>query len=642
MKKMTGESTNITEENLSAMRQLFPEAFEEGKIDFDILRQLLGDYVDDEEERYSFKWNGKGHALRLSQTPSTGTLRPCKEESVDWDTTHNLYIEGDNLEVLKLLQKSYHGRVKMIYIDPPYNTGSDFVYKDDFRDNVENYKRITGQVDGEGHRIGTNNESNGRFHTDWLNMMYPRLRLARNLLADDGVIFISIDDNEVCNLKRICDYIFSEENMLAALIWNKQHSQQQGVFKRYHESILVYGRNSKGIGNIQCGEGVIEAGALKKVSKANPSSEFKFPKGTRFDAPDGTEYHGTYGKSETVTVVEGRMIAKDGKLLEDVTLAAGWTQKDQMTDFFSGKEVIDTKGQRVIEFFFNSAGKLKCTKERSSITPASVLPEYGMVSEQSRKLMELMDGNYFDTPKPINMIRDFAKWFCKGDHSKREDIILDFFSGSATTAHAVMQLNAEDGGNRRFIMVQLPETTPVDSEAHQAGYANICEIGKERIRRAGKKVKAECADAERAAALDIGFKVFKLDSSNLQKWQPQPEDLMASLEASMDNFLPDRTTLDVVYEIALKLGLELSYEVEAREVDGHTVYVIGAGALMICLDSQISMDTAEALLRLHEEYEPETWQVVFRDTGFLSDQEKTNIKETLKSAGLDEDAFISI
>jgi len=247
MKKMTGESTNITEENLSVMRQLFPEAFEEGKIDLDVLRQLLGDYVDDEEERYSFKWNGKGRALRLSQTPSTGTLRPCKEESVDWDTTQNLYIEGDNLEVLKLLQKSYHGRVKMIYIDPPYNTGSDFVYKDDFRDNVENYKRITGQVDGEGHWISANKEnreSSGRFHTDWLNMMYPRLRLARNLLADDGVIFISIDDNEQDNLKKICDEVFGEGNFVAFIsIIVKTEGRRYGGFAKTHEGCLVYARN---------------------------------------------------------------------------------------------------------------------------------------------------------------------------------------------------------------------------------------------------------------------------------------------------------------------------------------------------------------------------------------------------------------
>ena len=261
----------------------------------------------------------------------------------------------------------------------------------------------------------------------------------------------------------------------------------------------------------------------------------------------------------------------------------------------------------------------------------------GMSQNGTKELTKLLEAKVFNFPKPKDLIQ-----FLIRSSMKKNSIVLDFFSGSATTAHSVMNLNAEDGGNRRFILVQLPETTPVDSEARKAGYENICEIGKERIRRAGEKVKAECEDAERAASLDIGFKVFKLDSSNLQKWQPQPEDLLASLQESMDNFLPDRTNLDVVYEIALKLGLDLSYEVEEREADGQTIYVIGAGALMICLDSQISMETAEALLKLHEEYEPETWQVVFRDTGFLSDQEKTNIKETLKSAGLDEDAFISI
>ncbi len=263
----------------------------------------------------------------------------------------------------------------------------------------------------------------------------------------------------------------------------------------------------------------------------------------------------------------------------------------------------------------------------------------GTNEDAYEELKKMFSGKVFDYSKPVNYI---SKYIDAATHFAKDSIILDFFSGSATTAHAVMNLNAEDGGNRRFILVQLPETTPMDSEARKAGYENICEIGKERIRRAGEKAKAECEDAERAASLDIGFKVFKLDSSNLQKWQPQPEDLLASLQESMDNFLPDRTNLDVVYEIALKLGLDLSYEVEEREADGQTIYVIGAGALMICLDSRISMETAEALLKLHEEYEPETWQVVFRDTGFLSDQEKTNIKETLKSAGLDEDAFISI
>lgn len=642
MKKMTGESTNITEENLSVMRQLFPEAFEEGKIDLDVLRQLLGDYVDDEEERYSFKWNGKGRALRLSQTPSTGTLRPCKEESVDWDTTQNLYIEGDNLEVLKLLQKSYHGRVKMIYIDPPYNTGSDFVYKDDFRDNVENYKRITGQVDGEGHWISANKEnreSSGRFHTDWLNMMYPRLRLARNLLADDGVIFISIDDNEQDNLKKICDEVFGEGNFVAFIsIIVKTEGRRYGGFAKTHEGCLVYARNVDDI-------------ALNEITVEGKSFRFEDERGG-FNIQDLRNQNARafnslnrpnlrYPFYVDLTNIDKNgfskvFLNKQENLIEVYPIEVNgyksvwrWGRLEKATKLID--ELVARQG---------SDGVVRIYQKMRTLTemPKTVLMDKEVLSiKGTRELQELLGLGIFSFPKPVTLIR-----FFESIGLDRESIVLDFFSGSATTAHAVMQLNAEDGGNRRFIMVQLPEPTPETSEAAKAGYVNICEIGKERIRRAGKKVKAECADAERAAALDIGFKVFKLDSSNLQKWQPQPEDLMASLEASMDNFLPDRTTLDVVYEIALKLGLELSYEVEAREVDGHTVYVIGAGALMICLDSQISMDTAEALLRLHEEYEPETWQVVFRDTGFLSDQEKTNIKETLKSAGLDEDAFISI
>ena len=621
MKKLAGESLNIMEENLAAMQQLFPEAFEEGKIDFDVLRQLLGDYVDDEEERYSFRWNGKGKALRLSQMPSTGTLRPCKEESKDWDTTENLYIEGDNLEVLKLLQKSYHGKVKMIYIDPPYNTGKDFVYKDDFRDNVANYKRITGQVDDEGHSTGTNSESNGRFHTDWLNMMYPRLRLARNLLSDDGVIFISIDDNEQGNLRHVCDEIFGQANFINNVIWQKKYSPQNDAqwFSDNHDFVLVYTKN-KSIWHPHLLPRTEEMDAryknpdndpkgpwklitLHAKSGNNTSFSYTFKNGVTWSPPSGT-----YPRFSAETM---KKYDEDGKV---------WFGAD-------GKSIPSVKNY--------------LSDVKQGVTPLTIwtYEEVGHNQTAREDVKKCFEGkNPFDTPKPISLV----KRMCHIADSSKDYLVLDFFSGSATTAHAVMNLNAEDGGNRRFILVQLPETTPVDSEARKAGYENICEIGKERIRRAGEKVKAECEDEERAASLDIGFKVFKLDSSNLQKWQPQPEDLLASLQESMDNFLPDRTNLDVVYEIALKLGLDLSYEVEEREADGQTIYVIGAGALMICLDSQISMETAEALLKLHEEYEPETWQVVFRDTGFLSDQEKTNIKETLKSAGLDEDAFISI
>lgn len=635
MKKMTGESTNITEENLSAMRQLFPEAFEEGKIDFDVLRQLLGDYVDDEEERYSFKWNGKGRALRLSQTPSTGTLRPCKEESVDWDTTQNLYIEGDNLEVLKLLQKSYHGRVKMIYIDPPYNTGSDFVYKDDFRDNVENYKRITGQVDGEGHWISANKEnreSSGRFHTDWLNMMYPRLRLARNLLADDGVIFISIDDNEQDNLKKICDEVFGADNFITLLKWKRK---KQPSFLSKHvalmmEYILVFAKQA------QCLEKLsIEAtsDATKKVINiSNQESERLFKAGVEVKSiANGIIPSGVYTIKTMTIEYKNDIIVKNGKTENEVKVVAKFLNTQDKIDEFTEQGLLFITANNGLRRYVSEEEKNK----EKSIT--DLLLDWGDNQDSEKEQKDLLEAKYFDYMKPTLLLKNLTQSI-----TDKNSFVLDFFSGSATTAHSVMQMNAEDGGNRRFIMVQLPEPTPEKSEAAKAGYVNICEIGKERIRRAGEKVKAECADTERAAALDVGFKVFKLDSSNLQKWQPQPEDLMASLEASMDNFLPDRTELDIVYEIALKLGLELSYEVEERETNGHTIYVIGAGALMICLDSQISMNTAEALLRLHEEYEPETWQVVFRDTGFLSDQEKTNIKETLKSAGLDEDAFISI
>ena len=639
MKKLAGESKDIEKENLAAMQQLFPEAFEEGKIDFDVLRQLLGDYVDDEEERYSFRWNGKGKALRLSQTPSTGTLRPCKEESKDWDTTENLYIEGDNLEVLKLLQKSYHGKVKMIYIDPPYNTGKDFVYKDDFRDNVANYKRITGQVDDEGHRTGTNSESNGRFHTDWLNMMYPRLRLARNLLSDDGVIFISIDDNEQGNLKKICDEVFGEGNFVAFIsIIVKTEGRRYGGFAKTHEGCLVYARN---VDNI----------AINEITVKGKYFRFKDERGG-FNIQDLRNQNARAFNSlnrpnlrypfyvDLTNIDENGFskvfLNKQENFMEVYPIEVNgyksvwrWGRLEKASKLID--ELVARRG---------SDGVVRIYQKMRTLTemPKTVLMDKEVLSiKGTRELQDLLGLGIFDFPKPLTLLKFFESIGLGTD-----SIILDFFSGSATTAHAVMNLNAEDGGNRRFILVQLPETTPVDSEARKAGYENICEIGKERIRRAGEKVKAECEDAERAASLDIGFKVFKLDSSNLQKWQPQPEDLQGALQESMDNFLPDRTNLDVVYEIALKLGLDLSYEVEEREADGQTIYIIGAGALMICLASPISMETAEALLKLHEEYEPETWQVVFRDTGFLSDQEKTNIKETLKGAGLDEDAFISI
>lgn len=634
MKELKGTSKNITEENISAMKQLFPEAFAEGKIDFDVLRQLLGDFVDDENERYSFKWNGKGRALRLSQAPSTGTLRPCKEESKDWDTTKNLYIEGDNFEVLKLLQKSYYGKVKMIYIDPPYNTGNDFVYKDDFRDNIENYKRMTGQIDGEGHYINTNQENNGRFHTDWLNMMYPRLRLARNLLADDGVIFISIDDNENSNLRKICDEIFGESNFVAIINWKGRSGRQDSrYYAAVHEYIFCYAKNKE---NFIAGEEI-------KTGDIYPKFD---DKKKRFYKTQLLRKWGSNSKRENRPNLFYPIIAPDGSELFPMII-----EKDKQNPLIYKKiegcwrHSKDTMKQNIkdgrVEFVKHKDGywiayeKIFAPSEGEEKTK-----KYTTWIDESNNganiLKEIFVSTIFDYPKTPMLINHFFKMA----NVQENDVVLDFFSGSATTAHAVMQLNAEDGGNRRFIMVQIPEPTAAESEAAKAGYTNICEIGKERIRRAGEKIKAETG--EKAAALDVGFKVFKLDTSNLKKWNPDPENLQLSLQEATENFVPGRTELDVVYEILLKMGLELSAGIEERTAAGQIVYVIGGGVLIICLGSSITLSVVEEIVRLHVTYNSACWKVVFRDTGFASDMDKTNSKGTLRAAGLSEDSFVCV
>ncbi|MBW1677385.1 MAG: site-specific DNA-methyltransferase, partial [Deltaproteobacteria bacterium] len=634
---------DIVGQNIEQLKELFPEVFTEGKVDFDALREALGDYTDDRPERYSFTWNGKSRARRIAQTPSTGTLRPCPEESVNWDTTQNLFIEGDNLEVLKLLQKSYHKKVKMIYIDPPYNTGKDFIYPDDFRDNIKNYLDITGQTDGEGRRLSTNAENSGRYHTDWLNMMYPRLKLARNLLTDDGVIFISIDDNEVANLRKVCDEVFGEENFICTLIWNKQHSQQQGLFKKYHEYVLLYARNESVLTNIGGGEGIIEAGALKKISRGNPKSSFTFPAGVKFEAPDGVRLTGTFGDSEKVSVEKGVLEAKSGKTTQAVTLAAGWTQKDQMTRWFSGEEVYDTKGQRVIAFYFNSAGKLKCRKERTKITPPTILPQYGMVSEQTSHVASLFNAPVFDRPKPVQMMQDFITWFADDG-----DVLLDFFAGSCTLCEAAMKAKVTS----RFIAVQLPEPVDETTEAGRAakavGYGTIAQIGQERIRRVIKRIEAEQTQktkndetnlpgmADEVPTLDLGFKVFKLNASNIIPWDADFDNLETALFNAVENIKPDRTQTDVLYELLLKYGLDLAVPIEEREISEKTVYIIGAGALIVCLAKDITLDVVEGIAALKDELKPEVMRVVFKDSGFKDDVVKTNTVQTLRQAGIED------
>jgi len=605
---LTGKTPDIAEENIKKLKAIFPEVITEGKLDIEKLRQVLGEYVEDSTERYNFSWNGKGQALRISQTPSLGTLRPCKEESKNWDATQNLYIEGDNLEVLKLLQKSYYGKIKMIYIDPPYNTGGDFVYPDDYRDSLENYRRVTGQVDGNGKPISTNTEASGRYHTNWLNMMYPRLRLARNLLRDDGVIFISIDDNEVHNLRKICDEIFGEDNFIANCVRKRRDSQanlSQNI-SPIHEYVIIY---AKQFGNI--------------LNKVAPSLDVK-----SYKNPDN-DPRGPYTTMPCTNV---------GGAVYSIVTPTGATITDEWR--FKRETFEELLRDNRIVFPRGGEGKPRykiflSEKMAEGVLANTWFDNIASNQEGTRELKELFGGLLFNNPKPTGLIK-----FLLELGSDKDSIILDFFSGSATTTHAVMQLNAEDGGNRRVIMVQLPEPIDENSEAFKSGYKNIAEIGKERIRRAGEKIKEEIKDTDNMENLDIGFKVFKLDTSNIRKWQPDYDNLEQSILDYVDNFVEGRTELDVVYEIMLKYGLDLAYPVDEFTVAGKKVYSIGYGMLMICFDDEITTDVAKGILAKVKELSPESSRVVFKDNGFKTDSNKTNIKEILKSGGIEE--FITI
>ena len=630
MTKLDGKTLDLAAENIEQLRQIFPDVFEEGKIDFDKLKQVLGEYVDDEKERYNFTWNGKGRALRLAQTPTTGTLRPCEAESKNWDDTQNLYIEGDNLEVLKLLQKSYHGKIKMIYIDPPYNTGGDFVYPDDFSDSIENYKQITGQVDNEGKQLGTNSEFNGRYHTDWLNMMYPRLRLARNLLCDDGVIFISIDDNESENMKKICGEIFGEGNFIAQAIWQKRTSPDaRRIISAGHEYILIFCKNIQSSGEIIR---LLPFSEKDRAAYKNPDNDPRGPwVSTDCTAQAG---HGTKNQFyELVTPVGRKIVLPD-------SLCWRFTKEKMQEEIEAGRIWFGQDGKGVPR-------KKTYLSERAGRNLWTWWPntEVGHTQSATQELTRLLGGKLFDFSKPIELIKR-----CLSLALDSNSIVLDFFSGSATTAHAVMQLNAEDGGNRKFIMVQLPEPCREGTEAAKAGYKNICEIGKERIRRAGEKIKAEIEEKSTQLKIgeepkkvpDIGFKVFKLDSSNLKKWQPDYDALETTLFDSVSNYVEGRSELDVVYEIMLKMGMELTWPLETHIIASRNVYDIGMGALMICLDDHITAEVAEGMAALRQEESSEVWRVVFKDNGFESDSAKVNIKEILKRAGLEEDAFTTV
>ena len=610
---MDGLSINIEQTNLDKLRSVFPECVSEGKLDIDKLLSLCGEYIDNDFEKYKFEWKGKADCLRLAQKRSTGTLRPCPEESVDWDTTQNLYIEGDNLEVLKLLQTTYYRKVKMIYIDPPYNTGNDFVYADNFADPMARYKEVTQQT------TKSNPETMGRYHTNWLNMMYPRLRLAANLLRDDGVIFISIDDNEVDNLKKLCNEVFGEENFVAQFIWQKRTSPDaRKKISDGHEYIVMYCKTADLLNDAVS---LLPLSDKDRESYKNPDNDVRGPwvssdftaQGYRpnqmykITTPGGAEYYPPAGTC--------------WKNVEEVYL-----QQAAEGRFWYGT---DGKGMpRRKTYLAEKQGRNMWTWWPNS--------EVGHTQEATKEIKSLFADapNIFDFPKPTRLLKRMVSIA-----SKNDDIILDFFSGSATTAHAVMQVNAEDGGNRHFILVQLPELCDEKSEAHKAGYKNICEIGKERIRRAGKKILEEHTQVtmeEDKQPLDVGFRVFKLDTSNLKTWDATPiEDeqldlLYQRMNTMIHRVKPERTDLDMIYEIMLKLGVPLTYSVTPFSINNKTVYGVGDDCLLlVCLAEDVQPEDVEQMT----EYAPA--KIIISRDSFADDTAMANAYYILRDHGIE-------
>ena len=655
MDKMKFETVDGTRRNVDKIAEIFPQVVTEvlgddGKlkraVKWDVLKQLLsGDYVEG-GECYEFTWPGKRKSIAKAAAPIRRTLRPCVEESKNWDTTENLYIEGDNLEVLKLLQESYLGKVKMIYIDPPYNTGNDFIYKDDFTKDKETTEDELGLFDEETDNrtmsggLFKNTEANGKFHSDWCSMIYERLLIAKDLLSDDGVIFISINDKEIQNLKKICAEVFGEKNEIATLIWDKNHSAQAGIYKVYHEYILVYAKNIDFIAPpASLNNDLFEAGAMKKISGRHPASCFTFPAGTRFNASDGTKLPQEYGEAEKVKIISGCMMAQNNRLVADVTMEAGFTQANQMQQYFYGdrENLVDSQGQKIVEFYFNSAGKIKIVKKRSVETPQTTC-KFGTQAVASNELSALFELEEcpFSSPKPVGMLTDFIRRF-----TKPGDIIVDFFSGSATTAHAVLEVNSLCNENSRsFILVQFPEDLDESLKYAQKDAVRtlqvaieylegknlshtICEIGKERIRRAGEKIKEEAGLA--AANLDIGFRVFKVADSNMKDVYYSANDYsQGMLDGLISNIKEDRTDLDLLYGCLLDWGVELSLPHTSETIDGVTVHTVDNGALIACFDANIP----ESAIRTIAKRKP--LRAVFRDSSFASAPQKINVEEIFK------------
>ena len=610
--------------NLDALYRICPSCFteaagEDGKlrhvVDFEKLRALLGDdAVDDAPEVYDFTWVGKRAAQREAMAPCRKTLRPCPEESVNWDTTQNLYIEGDNLEVLKLLQNSYMGKVKMIYIDPPYNTGNDFVYHDDFHRTQREEDEAAGVINEEGERMVKNTESNGKFHSDWCSMIYARLMVARSLLTDDGVIFVSIDDNEVENLKKVCDEVLGEKNFVGQWNWFKSATPPNlsKKIKKNIEYVICYQKG--GNNNVFTGVKKVSSSDDPITKPQNTYKELVFMPGwihAKFD--DGIVKAGTYGTTKFPNELLNDLVVENGVNKNSVTFRNRfiWIQSTLEEQVKNGTRINLSKSL-VISY--------KKADYSAEVPPNFIDGSVGVeTTEQAGDDLDAMFGGrtIFDYPKPVSLIRYLANF----DTSK-DSIILDFFSGSATTAHAVMQLNAENSGNRKFIMVQWPEETDEKSEAYKAGYKNICEIGKERIRRAGKKIKEEHPEAK---DLDIGFRVFKCDDSNYKEVAFAPKDYsQESLDLFVDNIKEDRTDLDLLFDCMLRWGVTLDLPMTKTRVDGCTIHNVNEGGLVACFDGRVTEAVIDAIAEMYPA------KVVFRDSSFEEAAQKMNLFELFK------------
>ncbi|MDZ4391186.1 MAG: site-specific DNA-methyltransferase [Gemmatimonadales bacterium] len=645
MQKLTAadpetKSPDLATENLARLRALFPELVAEGPdgvaVNLDVLKQLVGDRtVTDAEEKYGLNWHGKRRARQLALTPSTGTLRPCPEDSVDWDTTQNLMIEGDNLEVLKLLQKSYAGKVKLIYIDPPYNTGKDFVYPDNFQDNIKNYLELTGQTGEGGKKLSSNTEASGRFHTDWLNMMYPRLKLARNLLREDGVMFVSIADHEIHNLRSAMDEVFGPENFIATVIWHKMDSPKNTAthFSEDHDYVVVFAKEAE----------TWQANGLERTDAMI----------ARYKNPDN-DPRGVWLLSDLAArnfYAQGRypITTKSGKVIPGPPAGSYWRLSRERFDELD-------KDNRIWwgESGDNRPGIKRFLSEvRQGVVPQTYWPwkDVGSTRNAKQELSQVMGAeageDLFITPKPTKLVERMLQI---GTAAADTDIVLDFFGGSGTTGHAALSANAKDNGNRRYILVQLPEPTGDPKRP------TIAELTKERLRRAGSMINEQLAVNKKKSEgslftdhcslpIDLGFRVFKLASSNIQEWEPDRENLAETLEASIDHLKNDRTEQDILFELLLKLGLDLCVPIETKQVTGekqqaHTIHSIGGGSLLVCLSPAIPQADVEplalGLVAWYRALKPagET-TVVFRDSAFADDVAKTNLTAILQQHGLE-------